>query len=76
MPRRRFTTSQDQDAEAASADKAQSPAPSARVSAQDQVLLQPSVIDRAGPNASAYMPSEGSAELARASYAHVRSEHI
>ena len=35
-----------------------------------------SVIDRAGPNASAYMPREGSAELARASYAHVHSEHI
>ena len=34
------------------------------------------MIDRAGPNASAYMPREGSTELARASYAHVHSEHI
>ena len=43
---------------------------------QDPRSVLPSVIDRAGPNACAHMPREGSAELARASYAHVRSERI
>ncbi len=42
----------------------------------DPRSVLPSVIDRAGPNASAYMPREGSAELTRASYAHVLSKHI
>ncbi len=45
-------------------------------SVHDPRSVLSSVIDRDGPNASAYMPREGSAEMARASYAHVRSKYI